>query len=104
MTVYFVVTLNTRIFLVFQLQLNICSYDFQFNTLYVYTKRPKDLKFPRNLLLPRRHTVFDHVYRYKIHSAWHSWESLVQNPEDIVPKVGLMLEWLILALLDGSLG
>ncbi|XP_022099330.1 dynein heavy chain 3, axonemal-like isoform X3 [Acanthaster planci] len=39
--------------------------------------RPKDLKFARNLLIPKRGTVYEYVYIRKVYGSWHRWETLV---------------------------
>ena len=40
--------------------------------------RPKDLKFPRALLIPKKGTVYDHVFIRKQYGSWNPWASLVQ--------------------------
>ncbi|XP_038073730.1 dynein heavy chain 3, axonemal-like isoform X4 [Patiria miniata] len=50
--------------------------------------RPKDLKFARNLLIPKRGTVYDYVYIRKVYGSWHRWETLVMA-SDIGAKAKL---------------
>ncbi|KAK3779689.1 hypothetical protein RRG08_013644 [Elysia crispata] len=40
--------------------------------------KPKDLKFPRALLIPKKGTVYDHVFIRKQYGSWNPWTSLVQ--------------------------
>ena len=47
--------------------------------------RPKDLKFPRGLMIPKRGLVYDHVYIRKQYGSWNSWTSLL-SPVDIDEK------------------
>ncbi|ESO88893.1 hypothetical protein LOTGIDRAFT_125424 [Lottia gigantea] len=47
--------------------------------------KPKDLKLARNLLIPKKGTVYDHVYIRKQYGAWCTWSSLVE-PFDIESK------------------
>ncbi|XP_067861511.1 dynein axonemal heavy chain 3-like [Heptranchias perlo] len=44
--------------------------------------RPKDLKFPRALQIPKKGNVFDFVYLKKTFSSWCMWRDLV-TPVDI---------------------
>ncbi|KAK7495478.1 hypothetical protein BaRGS_00013176, partial [Batillaria attramentaria] len=39
--------------------------------------KPKDLKFSRALMIPKKGTVYDHVYIQKQYGSWHTWSSLV---------------------------
>ena len=41
--------------------------------------RPKDLKLARNLLIPKRGSIYDYVYMRKNYGAWTKWENLVEN-------------------------
>nr|XP_054750956.1 dynein axonemal heavy chain 3-like isoform X12 [Lytechinus pictus] len=43
--------------------------------------RPKELKFARNLLIPKRGSVFDYVYTRKTFGAWNRWETFVTPTE-----------------------
>ncbi|XP_055958183.1 dynein axonemal heavy chain 3 [Patella vulgata] len=40
--------------------------------------KPKNLKFARNLLIPKKGTIYDHVYIRKQYGSWCSWSSLVE--------------------------
>jgi hypothetical protein len=42
-----------------------------------YYYRPKDLKFARNLLIPKKGTVYDHVYIKRQYGSWNQWSSLI---------------------------
>ena len=39
--------------------------------------RPKNLKFPRAILIPKKGLVFDHVYQRRTFGAWSQWERMV---------------------------
>ncbi|XP_067685210.1 dynein axonemal heavy chain 3-like [Haliotis asinina] len=41
--------------------------------------RPKNLKFARGLMIPKKGSVFDHVYIRRQYGSWHSWSSLVTS-------------------------
>lgn len=56
----------------------ILIYKTWFNNLHWFSNRPKDLKFARNLLIPKKGTVYDHVYIKKQYGAWCQWSSLIQ--------------------------
>ena len=43
--------------------------------------RPKELKFARNLLIPKRGSVFDYVYTRKTFGAWNQWATFVTATE-----------------------
>ncbi|XP_069141245.1 dynein axonemal heavy chain 3-like isoform X4 [Argopecten irradians] len=40
--------------------------------------RPKDLKFSRGLMIPKKGLVYDHVYIRKQFGSWYTWSSLIQ--------------------------
>ncbi|XP_076448252.1 dynein axonemal heavy chain 3-like [Babylonia areolata] len=40
--------------------------------------RPKELKFSRALMIPKKGTVYDHVYIQRQYGSWNTWTSLVQ--------------------------
>ncbi|XP_064605237.1 dynein axonemal heavy chain 3-like isoform X2 [Liolophura sinensis] len=40
--------------------------------------RPKELKFAKSCLIPKRGTVFDHVYVRRLYGAWAGWATLVK--------------------------
>nr|XP_039250666.1 dynein heavy chain 3, axonemal-like [Styela clava] len=42
---------------------------------------PKELKIPRNLLIPKRGSVFDYVYVKKTYGSWHRWANLTKTPD-----------------------
>ncbi|XP_052779096.1 dynein axonemal heavy chain 3-like isoform X2 [Mya arenaria] len=39
--------------------------------------RPKDLKFSRGLMIPKRGLIYDHVYLRKQFGSWYHWSSLL---------------------------
>ena len=39
--------------------------------------RPKDLKFSRALMIPKKGTVYDHIYIQKQYGSWNTWSSLI---------------------------
>ncbi|XP_023932407.1 dynein heavy chain 3, axonemal [Lingula anatina] len=41
--------------------------------------RPKELKVSRNLLFPKRDTVYDYVYLKTHICSWNSWATMIQN-------------------------
>ncbi|XP_071960977.1 dynein axonemal heavy chain 3-like [Antedon mediterranea] len=43
--------------------------------------RPKDLKFQRSLIIPKKGSVYDFVFMRKTYGSWTSWENLVEKPE-----------------------
>uniref|UniRef100_H2YSE4 AAA+ ATPase domain-containing protein n=1 Tax=Ciona savignyi TaxID=51511 RepID=H2YSE4_CIOSA len=43
--------------------------------------RPRELRIPRNLLIPKRGSIFDYVYIKQNYGSWHRWDNLTQNPE-----------------------
>ncbi|XP_076804480.1 dynein axonemal heavy chain 3-like isoform X3 [Clavelina lepadiformis] len=43
--------------------------------------RPRELRIPRNLLIPKRGSVFDYVWIKKTYGSWHKWGSLTKTPE-----------------------
>ncbi|XP_033642613.1 dynein heavy chain 3, axonemal-like [Asterias rubens] len=43
--------------------------------------RPKDLKFARNLLIPKRGSVYEYVYIRKRYGSWHRWETMVTSTD-----------------------
>ncbi|KAK2157592.1 hypothetical protein LSH36_188g04054 [Paralvinella palmiformis] len=43
--------------------------------------RPKNLKFPRNVMIPKKMSVFDYLYQYTVFGAWSSWSSIVHLEE-----------------------
>ncbi|XP_038666815.1 dynein heavy chain 3, axonemal-like [Scyliorhinus canicula] len=48
--------------------------------------RPKDLKFPRALQIPKKGNVFDFVYLKKTFSSWCTWRDLI-TPVDIQQRI-----------------
>ncbi|XP_077987554.1 dynein axonemal heavy chain 3-like isoform X2 [Glandiceps talaboti] len=40
--------------------------------------RPKELKFPRSLLIPKKGTIFEYVYIRRMYGSWHRWENLIE--------------------------
>ncbi|XP_052058680.1 dynein axonemal heavy chain 3-like isoform X1 [Mytilus californianus] len=52
--------------------------------------RPKDLKFARNLLIPKKGTVYDHVYIKRQYGSWNLWSSMI-TPFSIDEKAKLTL-------------
>lgn len=67
------------------------------NTLICLTTcRPKDLKFPRAILIPKKGTVYDHIYTYRRYGSWNPWTSLVR-PVSIEEKVQVSLDIFILS-------
>ncbi|XP_063719575.1 dynein axonemal heavy chain 3-like [Symsagittifera roscoffensis] len=42
---------------------------------------PKDLKFPRHLLIPKRGSVYDYVFVKKSYGSWHKWEVMMETTE-----------------------
>ncbi|XP_071486244.1 dynein axonemal heavy chain 3-like [Diadema antillarum] len=61
--------------------------------------RPKDLKFARSLLIPKRGSVFDYVYTRKTFGAWNRWETLV-TPTEIAESTQMMVNELIIKTVD----
>ena len=57
---------------------------FTFNK-FVSFFRPKDLKFPRGLMIPKKGLIYDHVYLRKQYGSWNGWSSLL-TPMDIDEK------------------
>ncbi|XP_078276213.1 dynein axonemal heavy chain 3-like [Rhinoraja longicauda] len=53
------------------------SFSDFFRRLCDWESKPKDLKFPRALQIPRTGSVFDFVYLKKTFSSWCSWKHLV---------------------------
>ncbi|XP_067915582.1 dynein axonemal heavy chain 3-like [Heterodontus francisci] len=49
---------------------NLCDRDSSYT-------RPKDLKFPRALQIPKKGNVFDFVYLKKTFSSWCTWKDLI---------------------------
>lgn len=47
--------------------------------------RPKDLKFSKGLMIPKRGLIYDHVYIRRQYGSWHQWTSLL-TPVDIDEK------------------
>ncbi|KAL4226018.1 hypothetical protein ACF0H5_014005 [Mactra antiquata] len=45
----------------------------------LFNVRPKDLKFPRGLMIPKRGLIYDHVYLRRQYGSWHHWSSLLTN-------------------------
>ena len=43
--------------------------------------RPRELRFARSLLIPKRGSVFDYVYIKKNYGSWHRWESLAGSTQ-----------------------
>ena len=43
--------------------------------------RPKDLKFARSLLIPKRGSVFEYVYTRKTYGSWNRWDTMVTATE-----------------------
>lgn len=43
--------------------------------------RPRELKIPRSLLIPKRGSVFDYVYAKKNYGSWHRWGNLAKTPD-----------------------
>ncbi|XP_071815449.1 dynein axonemal heavy chain 3-like isoform X3 [Apostichopus japonicus] len=50
--------------------------------------RPAELKFARNLLIPKRGSVFDYVYIRKNYGSWNRWETLIE-PTVITDKTNV---------------
>ncbi|XP_064633532.1 dynein axonemal heavy chain 3-like isoform X2 [Lineus longissimus] len=44
-------------------------------------QRPKDLKIARNLLIPKKGSIYDYVYIRKNFGSWCTWSSLVEKLE-----------------------
>ncbi|KAL3852322.1 hypothetical protein ACJMK2_015979 [Sinanodonta woodiana] len=61
---------------------NLCDAD---GTTAKSNQKPKDLKIARNLLIPKKGLVFDHVYLRRQYGSWNSWSSLV-TPVNIDDK------------------
>ncbi|XP_070559259.1 dynein axonemal heavy chain 3-like isoform X5 [Ptychodera flava] len=55
--------------------------------------RPKELKFPRNLLIPKKGSIFEYVYIRKMYGSWHRWEGLIE-PVSIGEKAKLIAQML----------
>ncbi|XP_043569115.1 dynein axonemal heavy chain 3-like [Chiloscyllium plagiosum] len=49
---------------------NFCEWDSTY-------PRPKDLKFPRALQIPKKGSVFDYVYLKRTFSSWCTWRDLI---------------------------
>ena len=47
--------------------------------------KPKDLSFPRTLLIPKRDTIYDFIYLRKQYGSWNTWSSLLE-PQTIPPN------------------
>lgn len=60
------------------------------NSCLIYD-RPKDLKFARNLLIPKKGTVYDHVYIKRQYGSWNLWSSLI-TPFSIDEKAKVILK------------
>ena len=42
--------------------------------------RPKDLKFGRQLLFPKKGIVFDFLYKYNLsYASWTTWSNLLEK-------------------------
>ena len=55
--------------------------------------RPKELKIPRGLFIPKRGLVYDHVYLQQTFGSWHTWSSMVTRCNiDQKGKVSFFLE------------
>ncbi|XP_041348477.1 dynein heavy chain 3, axonemal-like isoform X2 [Gigantopelta aegis] len=50
--------------------------------------KPKELKFSRGLMIPKKGTVFDHVYIKRQYGSWNLWSSLVK-PMNIDSKADI---------------
>ncbi|XP_030856161.1 dynein heavy chain 3, axonemal-like [Strongylocentrotus purpuratus] len=61
--------------------------------------RPKELKFARNLLIPKRGSVFDYVYTRKTFGAWNQWATFVTATE-IADNTQMMVNELIIKTVD----
>jgi hypothetical protein len=48
-------------------------------TTYDQLYRPKDLKFSRGLMIPKRGLIYDHVYIRRQYGSWYQWSSLLSN-------------------------
>ncbi|XP_032895202.1 dynein heavy chain 3, axonemal-like [Amblyraja radiata] len=55
------------------------SFSDFFRRLCDWESKPKELKFPRALQIPRKGSVFDFVYLKKTFSSWCSWRDLVNG-------------------------
>ena len=53
-------------------------YGYHFLPLTLYLFRPKELKFPRSQLIPKKGLVYDHVFIRKQYGSWNPWSNLVQ--------------------------
>ncbi|XP_052828077.1 dynein axonemal heavy chain 3 [Octopus bimaculoides] len=47
--------------------------------------RPKEMKFSRSLLIPKKGSIYDYIYMKKQYGSWRTWESLV-DPTIITEK------------------
>ncbi|CAI9716307.1 dynein heavy chain 3, axonemal-like isoform X2 [Octopus vulgaris] len=47
--------------------------------------RPKEMKFSRSLLIPKKGSIYDYIYMKKQYGSWRTWESLV-DPTIITGK------------------
>ncbi|GAB1598116.1 dynein heavy chain 3, axonemal-like [Argonauta hians] len=54
----------------------------------VIKARPKDMKFTRDLLIPKKGSIYDYIYLKKQYGAWRTWESLME-PTIITEKTKL---------------
>ena len=52
--------------------------------------RPKDLSFPRTLLIPKRDTIYDFIYLRKQYGSWNTWSSLLE-PQIIPPNAKVFI-------------
>nr|XP_026694595.1 dynein heavy chain 3, axonemal isoform X2 [Ciona intestinalis] len=43
--------------------------------------RPRELRISRNLMIPKRGSVYDYVYMKQNYGSWHRWENLTKKSE-----------------------
>eukprot|EP00062_Callorhinchus_milii_P022724 gi/632980863/ref/XP_007907272.1/ PREDICTED: dynein heavy chain 3, axonemal-like [Callorhinchus milii] len=71
---------------------NLCERDSRY-------PRPKELKFPRGLQIPKKGSVYDYVYLRKAFSSWYMWKELV-TPVNIEQNIKTDEQGLHLRLSD----
>ena len=68
----------------FECKENNCDYNNDnnnnaFNTFLRIFFRPKEVKFSRGVLFPKKGCIYDYVYTRRTYGAWRTWGNLV-NP------------------------
>ena len=62
-------------------------------TCFVNMNRPKELKIPRGMFIPKKGLVYDHVYLQRTYGSWHTWSSMVTACNiDQKGKVGIVVD------------